>query len=73
MQCLSKNQKAALAEISDVLQAVCHAHRLPLALTWIPCCYIEGVDDKIIKVWVRDRTQILMRIVYCALRKQLVM
>ncbi|GMY32603.1 protein NLP8-like [Fagus crenata] len=53
-QCLSKNQRAALAEISDVLRAVCHAHRLPLALTWIPCCYIEGADDEIIKVRVRD-------------------
>ncbi|KAK4357833.1 hypothetical protein RND71_023443 [Anisodus tanguticus] len=36
LQCLSKNQRTALAEIKDVLRAVCHAHRLPLALTWIP-------------------------------------
>ncbi|XP_009601595.1 protein NLP9-like [Nicotiana tomentosiformis] len=35
-QSLSKNQRTALAEIKDVLRAVCHAHRLPLALTWIP-------------------------------------
>ncbi|XP_016452744.2 protein NLP9-like [Nicotiana tabacum] len=35
-QNLSKNQRAALAEIKDVLRAVCHAHSLPLALTWIP-------------------------------------
>ncbi|TYK17055.1 protein NLP9 [Cucumis melo var. makuwa] len=29
----------------DVLRAVCHAHRLPLALTWIPCCItLEAVD-----------------------------
>ncbi|XP_059305138.1 protein NLP8-like [Lycium ferocissimum] len=35
-QSLSKNQRASLAEIKDVLRAVCHAHRLPLALTWIP-------------------------------------
>ncbi|KAL1226341.1 Protein NLP9 [Cardamine amara subsp. amara] len=41
-QYLSSNQKEALAEIRDVLRAVCHAHRLPLALTWIPCsCSIE--------------------------------
>lgn len=46
MQCLSKNQKDALAEIIDVLRAVCHAHRLPLALTWIPCCYGEGAASE---------------------------
>ncbi|XP_012833048.1 PREDICTED: protein NLP8-like [Erythranthe guttata] len=40
-QSLSKNQNAALAEITDVLRAICHAHRLPLALTWIPCSYTE--------------------------------
>lgn len=33
-------------EITDVLRAMCHAHRLPLALTWIPCSYIDGADDK---------------------------
>ncbi|EEF32065.1 protein NLP9 [Ricinus communis] len=53
-QSLSRNQKAALAEISDVLRAVCHAHRLPLALTWVPCNYAEGTVDEIIKVRVRD-------------------
>ncbi|XP_052207620.1 protein NLP9 [Diospyros lotus] len=52
-QCLSKNQRAALAEITDVLRAVCHAHRLPLALTWIRCSYDEGVDDEIVRVRVR--------------------
>lgn len=45
MQSLSKNQKAALAEIKDVLRAVCHAHRLPLALTWIPRSCKGGRDD----------------------------
>ncbi|KAJ8774743.1 hypothetical protein K2173_017189 [Erythroxylum novogranatense] len=39
---LSNNQRAALAEISDVLRAVCEAHRLPLALTWIPRNYSES-------------------------------
>ncbi|GAA0146775.1 hypothetical protein LIER_06648 [Lithospermum erythrorhizon] len=38
-QSFSKNQRAALAEITDVLRAVCHAHRLPVALTWIPCTF----------------------------------
>ncbi|PIN24613.1 hypothetical protein CDL12_02645 [Handroanthus impetiginosus] len=42
LQSLSENQRAALAEITDVLRAVCHAHRLPLALTWIPCNYSDG-------------------------------
>lgn len=45
-QCLKQNQRSALAEIMDVLRAVCHAHSLPLALTWIPCCYtLEAVDE----------------------------
>ncbi|CAH8374076.1 unnamed protein product [Eruca vesicaria subsp. sativa] len=35
-QYLSSNQRDALAEIQDVLRAVCLAHKLPLALTWIP-------------------------------------
>ncbi|XP_076931635.1 protein NLP8-like isoform X1 [Bidens hawaiensis] len=54
-QCLSKNQMAALAEITDVLRAVCHAHRLPVALTWIPCSYNEQVGDEMINVRVGGR------------------
>ncbi|EXC33984.1 Protein NLP8 [Morus notabilis] len=53
-QCLSNDQKDALAEIIDVLRAVCHAHRLPLALTWIPCCYTEGADGEYVRVRVRE-------------------
>ncbi|XP_022733569.1 protein NLP9-like [Durio zibethinus] len=53
-QCHSRNQRAAIAEITDVLLAVCHAHRLPLALTWIPCNYTEEAVDEIIKVRVRE-------------------
>ncbi|KAK8548121.1 hypothetical protein V6N13_055051 [Hibiscus sabdariffa] len=53
-QCLSGNQRMALAEITDVLRAVCHAHRLPLALTWVPCNYTEEAADEIIKVRVRE-------------------
>lgn len=49
-QCLSKTQMAALTEITDVLRAVCHAHRLPVALTWIPCRYNEKVGDESINV-----------------------
>ncbi|KAJ7947470.1 Plant regulator RWP-RK family protein, putative isoform 1 [Quillaja saponaria] len=52
-QCLTNYQRAALAEITDVLRAVCHVHRLPLALTWIPCCYTEGTGDEIMGVRVR--------------------
>ncbi|KAL3329896.1 hypothetical protein AABB24_033986 [Solanum stoloniferum] len=44
-QSLSKNQRAALAEVKDVLRAVCHAHRLPLALTWIPRSCRGGGDE----------------------------
>jgi hypothetical protein len=43
-----------LSEIADVLRAVCHAHRLPLALTWIPCNYTEEALDEIVKVRVRE-------------------
>ncbi|KAG2309570.1 hypothetical protein Bca52824_029318 [Brassica carinata] len=56
-QYLSSNQRDALAEIQDVLRALCHAHRLPLALTWIPnsgekgvlcveetACYVNDID-----------------------------
>ncbi|KAF2321985.1 hypothetical protein GH714_005193 [Hevea brasiliensis] len=53
-QSLSGNQRAALTEITDVLRAVCHAHSLPLALTWIPCNYMEEAVDEIIKVRVRE-------------------
>ncbi|KAF5733905.1 Plant regulator RWP-RK family protein putative isoform 1 [Tripterygium wilfordii] len=53
-QSLSKNQRSAIAEITDVLRSVCHAHRLPLALTWIPCSYSEEAADETIKVRVRE-------------------
>ncbi|XP_057779362.1 protein NLP9-like isoform X1 [Salvia miltiorrhiza] len=52
-QSLSKNQRAALAEITDVLRAVCYAHRLPLALTWIPCCYLAGQGEGTMKIHAR--------------------
>lgn len=39
-----------MAEITDVLRAVCHAHRLPLALTWIPCSYVEEPGDETAKL-----------------------
>ncbi|KAJ4846696.1 hypothetical protein Tsubulata_027181 [Turnera subulata] len=53
-QHLSRNQRAALAEITDVLRAVCHAHRLPLALTWIPCNYTEEDIDEVVRVRVKE-------------------
>lgn len=53
LQSLSKNQRAALAEITDVLRAVCYAHRLPLALTWIPCSYLPGQGEGTMKVHAR--------------------
>ncbi|XP_010526304.1 PREDICTED: protein NLP8 isoform X2 [Tarenaya hassleriana] len=51
IQSLSGNQREALAEIGNVLRAVCHAHRLPLALTWIPCCYSKGACGELVKVY----------------------
>ncbi|KAF9679197.1 hypothetical protein SADUNF_Sadunf07G0115000 [Salix dunnii] len=53
-QSLSSNKRAVLSEIADVLRAVCHAHKLPLALTWMPCNYTEEAVDEMIKVRVRN-------------------
>lgn len=50
LQCLSNNKKATLTEIVDVLRSVCHAHRLPLALTWLPCCYTEGSRGEVTRI-----------------------
>ncbi|CAO2829883.1 unnamed protein product [Amaranthus hypochondriacus] len=55
-QHLSMNQKTALAEITDVLRAVCHAHRLPLALTWIPCTFEEEDGHQIFQIQVKDNS-----------------
>ncbi|XP_021739772.1 protein NLP9-like [Chenopodium quinoa] len=55
-QHLSLNQRTALAEITDVLRAVCHAHRLPLALTWIPCTFEEEDGEKKFSVYVQDNS-----------------
>lgn len=54
LQCLSNNKRAALTEIIDVLRAVCHAHSLPLALTWIPCCYSEGMGDETARIKIKE-------------------
>ena len=43
-----------MEEIIDVLRAVCHAHSLPLALTWIPCHFIRGDAGEIIKARTRQ-------------------
>ncbi|CAH2058188.1 unnamed protein product [Thlaspi arvense] len=50
-QYLSSNQRDALAEIQDVLRAVCHAHKLPLALAWIPCSYGKRGKDQSVRVY----------------------
>ncbi|KAL4271281.1 hypothetical protein GQ457_13G028000 [Hibiscus cannabinus] len=57
-QCLSRNQRAALAEITDVLRVICHAHSLPLALTWIPCNYTGEAEDEYIKVRAREGNKV---------------
>uniref|UniRef100_A0ACD5UD42 Uncharacterized protein n=1 Tax=Avena sativa TaxID=4498 RepID=A0ACD5UD42_AVESA len=41
----SENQKAAFTEILDVLRAICHAHMLPLALTWVPTSNCSRGDN----------------------------
>ncbi|PKU67591.1 Protein NLP2 [Dendrobium catenatum] len=47
-QNLTKEQRSALSEILDVLRAVCHAHMLPLALTWMPkACNPGTIDDDV--------------------------
>jgi hypothetical protein len=53
LQCLSNNKRAALTEIVDVLRSVCHAHRLPLALTWIPCFYTEGTRNETTRIQIK--------------------
>ncbi|RYR25205.1 hypothetical protein Ahy_B02g058861 [Arachis hypogaea] len=58
VQCLSNNKRAALTEIIDVLRAVCHAHSLPLALTWIPCYYSEGIGDEASRIRIKDGRKI---------------
>ncbi|KAM7266527.1 hypothetical protein ACFE04_004424 [Oxalis oulophora] len=47
-RCLSSNQRAALAEISNMLRSLSHAHTLPLALTWIPCSLTEGPEKPVL-------------------------
>ncbi|KAL5216110.1 hypothetical protein ABZP36_007511 [Zizania latifolia] len=47
----TENQKFAFTEILDVLRAICHAHMLPLALTWVLTSngidggYVVGKDN----------------------------
>ncbi|KAI9082011.1 hypothetical protein K1719_036273 [Acacia pycnantha] len=53
-QSLSNKKRAALMEIMDVLRAVCHAHSLPLALTWIPCCYLKGIGNESMRVLIKE-------------------
>ncbi|XP_047981428.1 protein NLP9-like isoform X1 [Salvia hispanica] len=56
-QTLSNNQRAALSEITDVLRAVCYAHRLPLALTWIPCSYSAGQGEGTMQIHAREHNR----------------
>uniref|UniRef100_K3ZHC2 PB1 domain-containing protein n=1 Tax=Setaria italica TaxID=4555 RepID=K3ZHC2_SETIT len=46
-QNLTRNQESAFTEISDVLQTVCHAHMLPLALVWVPFCSSSNANVSI--------------------------
>jgi hypothetical protein len=42
----SQGRQAALAEIAEVLTAVCETHKLPLAQTWVPGGSCGGTDVK---------------------------
>ncbi|KAK9750165.1 hypothetical protein RND81_02G177900 [Saponaria officinalis] len=53
-QHISLNRRTVLAEITDVLRVVCHAHRLPLALTWIPCTLEDTDGENIISIYNAD-------------------
>ncbi|KAK1319374.1 Protein NLP2 [Acorus calamus] len=55
-QNLSRSQRAAIAEIVDVLRAVCHAHMLPLALTWVPSCCEDAVTGECVCDSVKERS-----------------
>ena len=46
LQRCSQGRQAALAEIAEVLTAVCETHKLPLAQTWIPGCNCSCADMK---------------------------
>ncbi|URE24055.1 RWP-RK domain [Musa troglodytarum] len=41
-QSFTKSQISVFSEIHDVSRAICHAHMLPLALTWIPIWGDDG-------------------------------
>ncbi|XP_047957235.1 protein NLP9-like [Salvia hispanica] len=49
-QTLSRDQRAISAEIKDVLRVICQTHQLPLALTWIPCSYMEETNDETMRM-----------------------
>nr|CAD1819924.1 unnamed protein product [Ananas comosus var. bracteatus] len=49
LQNLTKNQKSAVTEILDILRVVCHAHMLPLAITWIPISSDAGNSEVLVK------------------------
>ncbi|KAH6821432.1 hypothetical protein C2S53_006263 [Perilla frutescens var. hirtella] len=49
-QTLSNNQRVILADITNFLRVICHTYRLPLALTWIPCGYVEENGHEIMRV-----------------------
>lgn len=39
----TQGRQAALAEITEVLTAVCETHKLPMAQTWVPGCH-QGLE-----------------------------
>ncbi|XP_064951089.1 protein NLP2-like isoform X1 [Musa acuminata AAA Group] len=60
-QSLQTSQESAFTEILNVLRAVCHAHMLPLALTWIPFSYFDQVMDENTKNGNKEESFILKK------------
>ena len=66
VQALAKNQISAFNEIVDVLRACCHAHKLPLALTWVPFSYDgERVPDSTRKVVQESNSNLTKKSLLC--------
>lgn len=37
-----------------MLRSVCHAHRLPMALTWIPCFHTDGTREETTRIQIKE-------------------
>ncbi|XP_072974073.1 protein NLP2 [Typha angustifolia] len=55
-QNLKEGQKYALSEIMDVMRVICHAHMLPLALTWVPFRYVCRSTEETVKSCIGEQS-----------------